>query len=165
MPRDAFGDEVDSSVPTGPRLPTSSPSPNLPPPGAPMGLSNSSSGWAPVSTVQREESAATSSGDRNRPLGPPMYLLVVAGLCVVVSVLLGIVGHGKPALAIAGWVIGGFLSVGLLALFTMRDSMRRADAWYMASDFANTLRSLLVAAAVVAVALNAFQFADWTSRR
>jgi hypothetical protein len=164
MPRDAFGDEFDATAPATQQGGPAAPSSFLPPPGASASPPSSASSWLPGS-VDLPDTGSGGPVTSGRPLGPPMYLLVLAGACIVASLILGAVAHGKPALAVAGWVVGGFLSVGFLALFTMRDSLRRASSWYMTRDIAGALRSVLVTAAVVGIALNAFQFADWISRR
>jgi hypothetical protein len=94
-----------------------------------------------------------------------LYLLVIAAICVVASLVLGVMGDGTPGLALSGWLLGGFAAVGVLALFTLRDFVRRTDAWYSENRVAAKLHDGLVVLAVAAVALNAYQLADWAARR
>ena len=107
----------------------------------------------------------TSIANRTSPIGPPLYLLAVAVGCVGVALVLGLLGHGSPALSVGGWVLGGFATIGLVAVFTMSDSLRRTDAWYVQNSVAAPFRAAVVVLAVLVVALNAYQFADWLARR
>ena len=166
MPKDMFGDEVgDSSPPISGRQPGAATAWTQPDEASPVASSQSArGGWADGGR-EGDGVPRPSAGTRTSPLGPPLHLLGVAAICVVASLLLGLVGHARPELALGGWVLGGFAAIGFLALFTLRDALRRSDAWYTQNTAAAKLRGGLVILAVAVVALNAYQFADWAARR
>ena len=72
---------------------------------------------------------------------------------------------GGIALGIAGWALGGPVAIGLFAFFVSVDGRRRAEPWYAASVLADVGRRVLVLACLAAVALNAWQIADYVSRQ
>jgi hypothetical protein len=99
------------------------------------------------------------------PISAPMVWLAVAGVLEVIGLVFGLAAHQKPALSVAGWLIGGFGAISVLAWFTLADSRRRTSAWYSAGAGPAAIRGVLALAAVVVVAVNAYGFADWASRR
>ena len=101
----------------------------------------------------------------SRPIGPPAGWLVGAAASVAVGAALGLLPGPIPWTWAAGWLIAGFAGVGMLAVFTLVDSRRRADSWYTVRPLTDRLRGLLVLLAIAAVALDAWRFADWWSRR
>ena len=70
----------------------------------------------------------------------------------------------RPGLALIGWSLGGLVAVGLLGVFLWRDLERRSQGVAADSHAADWLRRLLVVAAVVSVALNAWVIADAIAR-
>ncbi|MBN1174766.1 MAG: hypothetical protein JXA67_21580 [Micromonosporaceae bacterium] len=92
------------------------------------------------------------------------WLIGAAG-CIVVALALGVPGGAGPVVWAAGWLLGGFLGVGLLAAFTLADSRERASCWYTVRPAVFRLRTACVVGAFCAVALNAWRFADWASRQ
>ena len=101
----------------------------------------------------------------SRPVGPPAGWLIGAAACVVAAAALGLLSRPAPWAWVVGWLIGGFAGTGMLAVFTLVDSRRRADSWYAVRPLAGRLRALLVLVAIAAVAFDAWRFADWWSRR
>jgi len=161
MARDVFGDEQplgDNATSGWAVPPANAPTANAAPTRGPVPAASTTitPGFGP----QMPGASAGSS-----QVSAPVTLLGVAGLCVVAALGLGSLAHGRPLLAVIGWVLGGFVSVSVLAWFTLTDSARRADAWYTSRPFPNVLRSCLLVSAVLVVALNAYQFADWKSRQ
>jgi hypothetical protein len=104
-------------------------------------------------------------GASDRPVLPPARWLLAAAGCVVAAFALGSFGGPRAYFWVLGWLVGGFVSIGLIAAFTLADSRRRADPWYTARPVLSYLRTALLALAIVAVALNAWRIADWASRR
>jgi hypothetical protein len=101
--------------------------------------------------------------DGGTPVGAPVRWLIGAALCVITAFALSV--GSQPALWLGGWAAGGFGTVGLIALFTLADSRRRANAWYIIRPAITHARVALIALAAVAVGINAWRFADWMSRR
>jgi hypothetical protein len=93
-----------------------------------------------------------------------MWLFLALGL-LVVAVVLGVLAGGKPALSVAGWFLAGFGAIGMLAVFTVSDTRRRANPWYSPGPLPSRLRGALALLSLAVVALNAWQFADWAGRR
>src|SRR4051794_41961350 len=96
----------------------------------------------------------------SRPVGPPTGWLIGAAACVAAGAALGLLSGPYPWTWIAGWLIGGFAGVGMLSVFTLVDSRRRADSWYAVRPLAGRLRGVLVLLAIAVVALDAWRFAD-----
>lgn len=67
-------------------------------------------------------------------------------------------------LAIVGWLLGGMVSILLMAAFTHFDLKRRGEGLSRDSALAPWLRRLLLLLAAVAVALNAWTIADAVAR-
>lgn len=165
MPKDMFGDEVVEPAPAPVRPHPRVASWDAPDQIFPAG-STPGSGWAgETEQISTGPGSTRTSQTRTSPLGPPLQFLGGAGACVVASLVLGLLSHGKPGLAVGGWMVGGFATIGLIALFTLRDGLRRTDAWYTENPATGPLRSVLVVLAVATVALNAYQFAYWAARR
>ncbi len=116
----------------------------------------------PAFTPSTPDTPRLSGGTGGGPVGAPVRWLVVAAVCVVASAALG-AGSASPYW-VAGWVVGGFACVGFLAVFTLVDSNRRTDPWFVTRPLVYRIRTLLVFLAALAVALNAWRFADWVSR-
>jgi hypothetical protein len=107
------------------------------------------------------EPADTGSG----PVSAPVLWLGVAAALEVVGLALGLMSSGSPGLSLAGWLVGGLGAITVLAWFTLADSRRRTSSWYSSSKAAEWTRGTLAVIAVLVVAVNAYQFADWISRR
>jgi hypothetical protein len=93
-----------------------------------------------------------------------MWLFLALGVLVVAAVL-GAISHGKPALSVVGWLLAGFGAIGMLAVFTVADTRRRANPWYSPGALPSRVRGGLALLSLVVVAVNAWQFADWAGRR
>src|SRR4051812_38619897 len=101
MARDVFGDDVDD---------------------APPAASGGQRG-AELPPQPFEVSTASGSGETGRDFGgpspivgiaqisPPMAWLAIAAIAVVLSLLLGLAAHGRPTLALLGWLAGGFIAI------------------------------------------------------
>jgi O-antigen/teichoic acid export membrane protein len=99
------------------------------------------------------------------PVGPPVLWLAGMAACVAAALAVAMLGGRRPGLWFAGWALGGFVSIGLAAAFTLADSHRRTDPWYAGQPMVGRLRTVLIALAVLGVCANAWRFADWMSRR
>jgi hypothetical protein len=110
-------------------------------------------------------STTTTASLPSRPVGPPSVWLVGAAAGLVVGAAFGLLPRLVPWNWVVGWLMGGFAGTGMLAAFTLVDSRRRADSWYAVRPLAGRLRGALILVAIAVVALNAWRFADWWSRR
>lgn len=70
----------------------------------------------------------------------------------------------SPRLAVIGWFLGGTVSILLLAVFTHRDTLRRAAGWARAQRSVGPLRVALLVAATAAVVVNAWVIAEAVAR-
>ena len=111
--------------------------------------------WAPG---MDEEPAVTGRGVRE-----PLELLIAAAACAVPSILIGFLSW-HPGLAILGWFLGGLAAIGLVTAFTVIDTKRRADPYYLVRRTGPVLCRIVIGAAVLGTALNAWHFADYVSR-
>lgn len=143
--------------------------------GAPTWGSSPASGWgaappgtppaAPGFGQPSQPVDVVPSGSSGAPVSAPVAWLAVAAVLEVVGLVLGLLADGRPLLSVLGWLVGGFGAIGALAWFTLADSRRRTDPWYSTTRAPALARTALAVAAVVVVAVNALQFADWASRQ
>lgn len=94
---------------------------------------------------------------------PVAWLLAAAGVAVVGGVLAGVLG-GSIALAGVGWALSGPLAIGLLALFTQRDTQARATPVYLATSWVRPAYVAVLVLVVVAIGLSAWRIAEWAGR-
>ena len=181
MPRNAFGDDDSAwSLPTtnGPhgaqneapngQFPAQAPTLGAPPTntGPPSwsfqqpGTSDAASPFGGTSGT-----SADFEGHPGGPVGAPRQWLAAAAGAVVLGGVIGLLAAGKPVLSVVGWLLAGAVAIGLLAVFTLQDTRRRASIWYTGNQSVAVVRNAILAVAVLVVALNAWQFADWAARR
>lgn len=98
----------------------------------------------------------------SRSLSPLLWLCAgfLAALAAVALVLLAETLFSS----ILAWVLGGPIAIGLLGAFIGSDTARRADPWYAQSAVADWGRRMLVVISLVAVALSAYEIADYFAR-
>lgn len=65
---------------------------------------------------------------------------------------------------LVGWVLAGPLALGLLALFTLKDTARRANPWYVVDQVAPWLYRIAIVAALVGVIACALRIALYVGR-
>lgn len=169
-----FSDSLGSPRAAQDRDPTGSPTPDTT-----AGLETDIDDWSshsglratdvdssdPYPFEQRESEDGSGPAPAGGVIRPPIRYLIAAAAVAVIAVVLGVVAGGRPLLAVIGWSLGGFGTIGLLTFFTMRDAKRRADPWYVALRGAAQARVVLLALAALGVALNAWHFAHWIARR
>jgi hypothetical protein len=119
-----------------------------PPPPSPGG------GWGGGGAGPSAPGAVTSA---------PLLWLLLALAVVAISTALWFVSDDVP-IGVVGWALAGPGAIGLLAVFLLADSQRRAGAWYTPSAVAPPLRVLVLVWAFAAVGLHAYHVADVISR-
>ena len=92
-----------------------------------------------------------------------MVLLVVGLVLAAASVVIALVSD-SATVASVGWMLGGPLAIGSLAVFLQVDTHRRSQPWYADSSLVPWLRRLLVFLAILAVAFNAWTIANSVAR-
>ncbi len=112
----------------------------------------------PAWTVGDDGSAVTGRG-----VHEPLELLIAAAACTVPSILIGLLSW-HPGWAIVGWLLGGLMAIGFVTAFTLLDTKRRADPYYLVRPTGRVLCRIVIGAAVLGTALNAWHFADYVSR-
>lgn len=95
--------------------------------------------------------------------GAPTLFLVV-GLAFAAGAIVIALVSDSATLASAGWMLGGPLAIGSLAVFLQKDTLRRSQPWYAESSLVPWLRRGLVFLAILAVALNAWTIANAVAR-
>jgi hypothetical protein len=105
-----------------------------------------------------------STTDSLTPARPPVALLILAGLLAVAGIVVaGVFWAGRPA--VIGWALAGPLAIGAAAVFSLKDTARRAAPVYLSPGW---LRAAYAAAAVlivVGVIAGSVSFAIWVSHR
>jgi hypothetical protein len=92
------------------------------------------------------------------------YLWAAAGLTVIALALIP-VALQLPLVSVVGWLLGGFLAVGLVSLWSYQQAQARASLWYLEVQETLPLRFIVLGLSVVAVVAHSFLLADWVSRR
>jgi len=93
---------------------------------------------------------------------PTLFLaigLALASVAIVIAVV-----SDSASFASVGWMLGGPLAIGCLAVFLQKDTRRRSQPWYAESSLVPWLRRGLVFLAILAVALNAWTIANAVAR-
>lgn len=110
---------------------------------------------------QGHAAGTAATGAVSAPVGWIGAAAVAAAIALIVSPL----GNQRPLVSVIGWFLAGFVSLGLLAVFTYRDSAARTNPWYVIRPMLTTARVVVIAIAALAVVANAYFWADWFSRR
>lgn len=130
----------------------------------PAGAAPASGDWQPApADLQWNQQTVPPGG--GSAVSAPTGWITAAAVAAVLALVVSPLGHLRPALSLAGWLVGGFVSVGLLTVFTHRDSVARANPWYVGRSSAKVFRNVVIVLAALAVAANAWYWADWFSRR
>ncbi len=97
---------------------------------------------------------------------PPVRWLAFAGLAAVAGIAFAVfsLGGASVLFAFVGWVLAGLLAFGLLAMFSVSDTRRRAMSAYAESRSVVNVYRVVVAVAIVGVGLGAWSIADWAGR-
>jgi hypothetical protein len=161
MAKDAFGDETTSWGASPPPARAAAPQERQwgasSSGGFEQDLARTGGGWT--------ADANPLAGTHSQGVTAPWPWLAAAASCGVIALLLAAGAAERPLLSVAGWLVGGFIAVGLVAAFTLADSRRRADPWYTPRAQWDQLRVGVLGLAVLAVLWNAWAFADWVSRQ
>lgn len=173
---DATGDGQRSGDPFGGQRDTGSEFTSA---GTPFGASSSASGSSPFT----DSASASSSPFADSPfdgtdepapwLGEggsspisttaPVTWLWLACAAAAAGLLLALLTD-QFSWHLAGWVLAGPLALGLLALFTLKDTARRANPWYLVHAVAPWLYRVAVVAALVGVVVCALRIALYVGR-
>jgi len=117
------------------------------------------------STSVFQPSETTSAGGTGPVTAPSRsFLWAAAGLAVLALALIP-VAFEAPLVSVLGWLLGGFLAVGLVSLWSYREAQARASLWYLHVEEALPLRLIVLGLSVVAVVAHSYLLADWVSRR
>lgn len=107
--------------------------------------------------------SSASSGPLD-PVGPPTGLLIAAAVLAVVGTVFGGVFWGSP-LSIVGWALAGPIAIGVLALFTSRDTVRRSAAIYLRPDWLSLAYAVTMLIIAIGVVVGSVSFAMWIGHR
>lgn len=98
------------------------------------------------------------------PVGPPTVLLVVAGVLAAAGIAIGALfwGHWQ---ALIGWLLAGPIAIGVAALFSSRDTLRRTSAVYLRPGWIMAAYAAVMLLVTAGVIVGACGFAIWVGRR
>ena len=105
-----------------------------------------------------------SSGESLEPVGPPLGILAAAALLAVAGIVVGAVFWGA-SLSSLGWLLAGPLAIGVLALFTARDTARRTAAVYLRPDWITMAYAVVIVLIAAGVIVGSVGFAMWIGHR
>jgi hypothetical protein len=117
--------------------------------------------FSPGLVAQDIAQHSTDAGDQTQ--SAPVLFLVVGLVLATASTAIALVAD-SATLASVGWVLGGPLAIGSLAVFLQIDTRRRLAPWYAETALVPWLRRGLVFLAILAVALNAWTIANAVAR-
>lgn len=95
---------------------------------------------------------------------PPVLWLALAAAAALASLLVAGIALSAPSLALVGWALAGPIAIGLLAVFTLVDTGRRAAAVYAEPTWAKPAYWGVLAVAGVGILLSAWRIAEWIGR-
>lgn len=138
--------------------------PFAPPSGSPFGGPVSGS-HAPGGQGFPASPATTPAAPESlEPVGPPLGILVAAGVVAALGIVLGAVFYGG-ALSAVGWFLSGPVAIGILALFVSRDTARRAAPVYLRPGWVGAGYVGVLVLVAVGVILGSIGFAMWMGHR
>ncbi|KJF19590.1 MULTISPECIES: hypothetical protein [Rhodococcus] len=120
-------------------------------PGMPTGDSFSGAGASTVVQVRTAPTAWLAAAG------------AVATIGLIVAVVAFVVLDSGPV-AVVAWILGGPVAIGLLALFTYRDTQARASAFYTEPLWVSSVTRVVLAISCIAVLISAWNIADWIGR-
>ncbi len=139
--------------------------PQGPPPGGPFGQGPFAPAGAPQARTVPGYSAPPAPAQADlTPVGPPTALLVASGVLAAAGIAIGALFWAQWQ-SLIGWLLAGPIAIGVVALFSSKDTMRRTSAVYLRPGWimgAYVAVMVLVAAGVL---VGAFGFAIWVGRR
>mgnify|MGYP001160629483 CR=1 FL=1 len=98
------------------------------------------------------------------PVGPPAALLAVAGTLAAAGTVVGVLfwDHWQ---ALIGWLLAGPVAIGVVALFSSRDTLRRTSAVYLRPGWIMAAYAAVMVLVAAGVIVGACGFAIWVGRR
>lgn len=93
----------------------------------------------------------------------PVVWLWLASVAAAGGLLLAVLTD-HFALHVVGWIFAGPVALSLLALFSLRDTARRANPWYVVNEMAAWLYRLAIVTALVGVVACALRIALYVGR-
>lgn len=121
---------------------------------------------APAQDSQRKANAPTS------PTEGPWPLLIAAGVSAVIALILLIVAPLASAptqglyfgLAIGGWLLAGIVSFIFLGLYTLKNTQRQAETFYIENTTQTLLYRLIMGGSFVLVIVAAVEIAFYVGK-
>lgn len=95
---------------------------------------------------------------------PPLTWVVAAGVVAAAGLVAALLLGGRIAVSVAAWVLCGPVAIGLLAVFTLRDTAARARPLYTAPSWATTAYWTALGVSLCGVLVTALRIADWAGR-
>lgn len=95
--------------------------------------------------------------------GPPVGWLAAALSIVAVALVLAAVSDA-PTLIGAAWLLSGPVAISVLAVFTLRDTRRRANVVYASRAWVARSYQLCLVVATLGIVLSATRIAFWAGR-
>lgn len=131
-------------------------------PGSPDGFGDSS----PAPDYRRQVATPTS------PTKGPWPLLIAAGVSAVIALILLILAPLLAApteglffgLAIGGWLLAGIVSFILLGLYTLKDTQRQAETFYIEDTTQTLLYRVIMGGSFVLVIVAAVEIAFYVGK-
>ncbi len=118
-----------------------------------------------ASSTAFEPSSGSMVGGAVTVRSPSRTLLWAGAGMAVVSLALIPVALRAPLVSVLGWLLGGFVAVGLVSLWSYQEAQARTNLWYLAVKESLPLRAVALGLCVLAVVVHSYLFADWASRR
>lgn len=97
-------------------------------------------------------------------VGQPVLWVAAAAAAAVAGLVIGVTSGADLTRALLGWLLAGPVSFGLLAMYTVRDTARRATPSYTSSPVVAASYWITLAIGVVGVIVCALGIAEWVGR-
>jgi hypothetical protein len=139
--------DTSGAMPQPPQSPSSAP-----PPTVPASFPSSFPSSAPAAL----ETPLT-------PAGPPVPLLVAAGILGIVGIVVAAIGWDSWIAGI-GWALAGPIAIGVMGAFIKGDTDRRAEPVYTRPTWIGAAYAAVAAASTIGILVGAVGVALWVGR-
>lgn len=96
---------------------------------------------------------------------PPVGWIVAAGALALLGLAGAVVLGTDVRLAVVSWLLAGPVAIGLLAVFTVRDTGQRAKPVYTAPSWVTAAYRVTLGLSLLGVVAGALRIADWAGRQ
>lgn len=111
-----------------------------------------------------DASAGLATSGTLEPAGPPVGWIFAAGGVSALGLGVAVALGTDITVAVIAWVLCGPVAIGLLGVFTMRDTAAQAEPLYTAPKWVTSAYWIALTLSMLGVVASALRIADWVGR-